>query len=302
MTYHKKNLKIDFIGIGVGKAATSWIYSCLGEHPQICASRPKETYFFLKGYYKENLTNYKSCFKHCKIDQIKGEFTPTYFHDKETPFLIKKHFPNIKLILCLRNPIDKIYSHFYFRKTRGKVLQPTLEKALENNELDEELKQGFYYADLCRYLKYFPLKDIFIIFYEDIENNPVQFIQNIYKFLDVNENFTPKSIDKKINALSKDRLFIPFVNSANAIKLNLFFEKYWLGRIIIKIAQKTKTRSFIRWLMIKNIKDNVTAFKKPIAKAPIDPKTKEYLWKIYKEDIKKLEKLLNKDLNFWKQE
>ena len=99
----------DFIGIGASKAASSWIFSCLKEHPEICVSSKKEINFFNKPYnYNKGIEHYKSFFKHCPKKSIKGEFTPNYINSTQVPQLIHKHFPNVKIIACLRNPIDKI--------------------------------------------------------------------------------------------------------------------------------------------------------------------------------------------------
>ncbi len=115
MTLNKKQ-KIDFIGIGAAKAASTWIFTCLNEHPEICSDSRKETNFFSRYYnYKKGIKYYYSLFSHCSEDKIKGEFSPTYISSPQAPYLIYKHFPEVKLIACLRNPVDRAYSEYNFR-------------------------------------------------------------------------------------------------------------------------------------------------------------------------------------------
>ncbi len=115
-----KDFKIDFIGIGTGRSASTWIYECLREHSQICMSQPKETRFFNRNYEK-GLKWYYKRFQNCSSFSIKGEYSPGYLVSLETPLLIKKHFPDAKLILCLRNPTERAYSHYFLSKIRRKI-------------------------------------------------------------------------------------------------------------------------------------------------------------------------------------
>ena len=101
----ESNFQIDFVGIGAGKSATTWIYYCLKEHPQICCSSKKETAFFGKswwewggGNYEKGMGWYETFFNHCPKDAIKGEFCTRYISDSDSPYLIKKHFPKVKII------------------------------------------------------------------------------------------------------------------------------------------------------------------------------------------------------------
>src|SRR3989344_9560618 len=126
--------KVDFVGIGAQKCVTSWISALLHEHPDICHSRRAQTSFLnspnrklrrgIKSYekgkeipftndgaetnffdvwvkYKKGLEYYKNTYySHCKSGQIKGEFTPGYIDSPTAAERIKKHNPNVKLIVC----------------------------------------------------------------------------------------------------------------------------------------------------------------------------------------------------------
>ncbi len=123
----KENFKLDFIGIGANRSATGWIYQCLKEHPEICMSSQKETHFFGKNHLL-GFKFLKNNFKHCQPHQIKGEYSPEYISYPGSPELIRKYYPNAKIILCMRNPIDRLYSSFKLARLRGKTKYKSLEK------------------------------------------------------------------------------------------------------------------------------------------------------------------------------
>ena len=115
----------DFIGIGAEKAGTSWIYYCLHQHPSI-DTRIKETYFFNMGSnWSKGFEWYESFFKHCHPTAKTGEFSPGYLTDPVAPEKIYKKHPNTKLIVSLRNPVDRAFSAYIFNIKRGK-LRPTI--------------------------------------------------------------------------------------------------------------------------------------------------------------------------------
>ncbi len=89
----EKGFKIDFIGIGAAKSGTTWLFHCLGQHPQICLSEPKEiNYFNQRGSFRNFNKNhtkpfswYINHFRHCQANKIKGEFSPIYLYDEIAP-------------------------------------------------------------------------------------------------------------------------------------------------------------------------------------------------------------------------
>jgi len=204
MTKERDNFKIDFIGIGAQRCATSWIFKCLQEHSQICAFVKKEAAFFNDE--RKNFEWYKSLFGHCATTAIKGEYSPHYMHPEydpkqKTAERIKNTFPDVKIIACLRNPIERARSQYFLEKLRNKETAPTFKKAILKNH-HKYIEAGFYYTLLKKYLELFPRENILILIYEDIRKSPIGFIQNIYSFLGVDSNFVPPSVNKKVSVLT----------------------------------------------------------------------------------------------------
>jgi len=303
--------KPDFIGVGSEKAATGWIFESLNAHPEICGSSPKEINFFNESYkYRKGLNFYLSHFSHCSEDKVKGEISPAYFSSPQVPFLIHKYFPDIKIIICLRNPIEKIYSLYRFHvKVKQRLsIYDSFETAVKYDK--RLIEQGFYYKIIVPYFKLFPKKNIFVLFYEDLKKDPVKFIQTVYKFLNLKDvKFIPPTINQKVNVTEALKfeykipilsiLYFRFVSSL--IKKNYFKDR---NNLLIKILNKFNLMRLITMIIQwnrKSIYRYMHIEKNYVLNKPYPCKeTLEFLKKIYLTDIEKLENLLNKDLSFWK--
>jgi len=288
------DFKIDFIGIGAPKSGTTWVAQCLKEHPQICLSDPKELNFFNKKYvfyrkneswkYQYGMDWYKKHFCHCLSDQLRGEFSVYYLYDPETPRLISLHFPNVKLIVVLRNPVDRLYSHYLH--ARAKIKLPPFEEIIKKEK--EFVSQGFYYKHLQNYLKYFPRKNLLIVIYEDIEKNPRDFIQRIYEFLGINKDFIPPSLYTRINPTAPKLFFVRrlFFKTSKRLLNNK------TGKLFVEILKVFKIDKAIKkWCFV---------ISQRLSYRRLDLKTRKNLMKLYKDDIKKLEDLIYRKLDLWR--
>jgi len=294
------DFKIDFIGIGTPKSATSWIFRCLCEHPQICGSSVKEVGFFYRDrYYNKGISFYKVFFNNCDADKIIGEFTPQYLASREVPGRIKQCFPDIKLIVCLRDPIDRAYSHYWFSRYKNRLrssLYDSFGEAIRKHP--SLLNHGFYYHHLTHWLKYFPRDNIKILIYEDISRNPLVFIQGIYEFLRVRGDFEPTTSHERLNAADslyekKDK--IPLIRPT-LLYVREFLRHTPLDKATHDLNNKLGLQEGITNFLIKNVvvKNNVVP-----QKPPIKPEDKIFLKKIYAEDVAKLKVFLSRELSSW---
>ncbi|MFW9784789.1 MAG: sulfotransferase [Candidatus Heimdallarchaeota archaeon] len=294
-------LKIpDFIGIGVARSATSWIYAALTEHPEICGGKIKEIHFFDQDYnFKKGIAHYLSFFANCPENKLKGEFTPSYFSTSKVAERIYENFPNVKLILCLRNPIEKVYSNYRYHVERKLALSiyKKLEDAINNEK--KFLEKGLYYKHLNNYLELYPREQILILLFDDIISDPLDVVSNLYSFLEVeNQNFIPKSISEKRNVSGTliTKYKIPFISHilfkiSARLRRSKFFGDKSKGTLIRKIYFKIVRQNY------KVISDkNKDAPSIP----PLQDSTRKILYEFYKEDIKNLENLLRRDLSHWK--
>ena len=192
----------DFIIIGAMKSATSAIYEYLMQHPQVKRRLPKELHFFTLDYEK-GLDWYLSQFTYDTEDTIGqklliGEASPSYLPSQKAPGRIYKFFPNVKLIISLRNPTDRAISHYYHQRNRVKDEKRPIELAFSPQEIADSAKKpysktksylnpGKYATQIKNWFDIFPRNQILILDYENLEKKPDLFTKRIFNFLDIQD-------------------------------------------------------------------------------------------------------------------
>ena len=113
-------IQLDFAIIGVQKSATSFLQTCLREHPQIYMPRG-ETATFLADHYEPNLNSLKDDLSEKSENQKCGIKRPDLMAESGCAERIKKHFPNCNFITILRNPVERAYSAFFHLMSIGYI-------------------------------------------------------------------------------------------------------------------------------------------------------------------------------------
>ncbi len=188
---------IDFIGIGAQKSGTSWAYTCLYEHPEICMP-VKEIHFFSRSRYAQGIDWYENHFKKCDSHKKKGEWSTSYLYSKETASRIKQHYPNVKLLAILRNPVDRAYSQ-YRNAIRAGEIQKTMSFSAYDAQEKSVREQGLYATQLEEYFQLFDKGQMLILIYEDLIKDPVAFMKNIYTFLEVEDTYVASMVHEQVN-------------------------------------------------------------------------------------------------------
>ena len=124
----------NFMIIGAPKCGTTSIADWLKAHPDVSMSNIKEPFFLMDSNLPEFdheypdmfLSNYKECFP-CESDsKVVFEATTHYFYQKKLPSFLKKYIPEVKLLVVLRSPSDRIYSWYKFNINHLANLDPSL--------------------------------------------------------------------------------------------------------------------------------------------------------------------------------
>lgn len=279
------NFKIDFVGIGAPRCATTWIYECLKEHKEI-ELLPKDqddiAYFF-----KENpeMKDYITYFE--KDATCKGDYH-VYYLTSEAEIIrrIKNHNKDIKIIVSLRDPVERAFSQYEHTKFAKDKDWPSFKEARE--EVPEKIiGPGFYYKHLKKYFENFPKGNILVLLFgKDIQDNPVKTVNKIHQFINIELGFTPQLAKVKINPSG--------------------FKRNPLGRIIhkkitprlgkIPLGKKIKESSVLKKVYY-GLTGNLSSEDK--RRAVEQKKQSEYLKKLYHKDTQKLEKLIDRDLSHW---
>jgi hypothetical protein len=215
---------------------------------------------------------------------VRGEFGVSYLQDPEAPKRIKKHFPNTKILITLRNPVDMLYSLYWYNVNTVEARMPkTFEKAVNEEWC---LDRGNYSKYVDRFYKLFPKKNIHIVIFDDIKDNPRKVVEGLYEFLAVDKSFLPSVLGRR-------------VYSSIGHRIKLFKKLGYLFFKTLRIFGLEKVRRFILdnpifYSVYYSL--NVVSKKYPKMSAKMRRNLKAY----YKKDIEKLENLLDRDLSVWK--
>ncbi len=262
-------LQPNFLVIGGMRCATGWIRQCLMEHPDIYM--PKyETHFFDREYEK-GLSWWLTYFNAWNGQKAIGEKTATYLNDNRAADRVSRLYPNMKFICCIRDPIERMYSHYMMNRRNDKSLSNTKfhDVATENSEY---FKRSLYYSHLKKYLKHYKKKNILILIYEDKDKDNYGFIEKIYNFLEVDTGFTPPSLNIQM-------------------KQGSFEHRTYFWRLISGIMIHSRSPQIIKKIYSKL---------RPQLSVDINEETYRNMGPLFAGEINGIEKILNRKMSSWK--
>ena len=298
----------NFLIIGTPKAGTTSLYSYLNQHPDVFMPSVKEPGFLLLDghtltgtathavehpltYAVTTVEHYQSLFDAVTTETAIGEASGSYLSSKRAVDGIKKHIPHARLIASLRNPIDRAYSHYQMWANLGRD-SLTFAEAIDAEPLEpvardewiplerRHLRHGFYYQHLKRYLDHFPREQMHIILFDDLNRDPAGVTKATFRFLGIDDGFTPDtSIKLNKTGSPKNRLLHHLLHSRNPI------------RQTIKTLLPDRISSPL-YHRIRNANLRPTP-------SQLTPEIRAHLIDIFREDILKLQDLIERDLSEW---
>ena len=184
------------MGVGVQRAGTSWWFGLLTEHPQIESphGRPKELHYFdefWRSHFDEAAqVDYHSYFPR-PPGHVAGEWTPRYLHDGWTPPLLAAAAPHTKILIILRDPVDRYLSGLTFDLARGAPLNPVV--------ASDAFARGLYAGQLRRLLRHFDKAQVLVLQYERCVKVPQEQLSRTFAFLGVDDHLVASSATR-VNA------------------------------------------------------------------------------------------------------
>ncbi len=294
----------NFLIIGAAKSGTYTLHTHCARHPEVYMSAIKEPHYFSFGADKTSVKSartrpvhswitsreaYAKLFANHRGARMAGESSVSYLYMPGTAERIFEFNPKMKLIVSLRNPVDRAYSSFNMAKSYGLEPLKTLAEGLEaepgriqeNSSLLLRYRDmGLYFEQLARYYDVFSPDQIKVIIYEDFVRNPVQVVREIFEFIGVTTDFEPDP-DLHSNATKRPDNENPIhdlFNGEHAARSIL--------RRLLPMSARQQIREFVREVFFK-------------PSPPISIHERRKLEYLFRDDIRKLQKLLGRDLSAW---
>lgn len=298
-----------FLLVGAAKSATSSLHSYLDQHPQIAMASMKESWFF--SFYDNpphydspgilsdvvyRLDDYLKLFDGAEAEQILGDACPSYLYTYEDTIrnirqlYSAQALAELKIIICLREPLSRAYSQFYTFKR--KVEEPlTFEEAMQKSTVEKRRQDnwnifydylgfGMYSKQVEAFQQAFGKERVLVLLYEDIQADMQKTCQEIYRFLGIDPDF---EVDDRLKHNS-----ITGEPRANWLVAGLF-SKNKFKRMISAIIPKPIRNLIIYCVVVPLLK-----------RKAMDEDVVKKMSANFHEDILRLEKLIDRDLNHWR--
>jgi hypothetical protein len=178
----------NFLIIGAAKAGTTSLYHYLGQHPDVYMSPVKEPAYYASarsGAVRTH-TEYERLFDAATTERARGEASPQYLNDAAAPDRIAADLRDVRLIVSLRNPVDRAYSSYLGRLAGGTERRP-VEAALRRGTY--YFDSSLYHASLTRYFTRFDRSRIKVLLFDALAADPRATVQEVCDFLGIQRDF-----------------------------------------------------------------------------------------------------------------
>lgn len=298
-------MNLDFIIIGGQKCGSTYLQEVINEHPEISMVDGECPHFESPDYENGGLNELKKLVEELDSDKVLGIKRPIYLSKKEVPSRISEFNKDIKLIVILRDPLERLKSAYFhyinygfspflpLNEGVGKLLKEELQE--EFPRTSEILEFSYYSKFIDTYLNIFK-ENILILTYDELKKDKFLIIKKCYSFLGIDENFIPYNIlnsqPQKVNYSISRAKFLSKMNrhqyiyNKNRTRLFNKEKSIWDKLVCSSIY-------LIDWVFIKRI------FKKN-KKPKFNKKIEQILKNKYISDIENLENRLKINLDNWK--
>lgn len=183
-----------FVGVGASKSGTTSLARWLGAHPDVFVSPEKDLRFFTM-HWERGSAWYAEHFDEAGV-RPSGEFTPDYMNDPLAVTRMAATVPEAQLIVCIREPVSRLLSHYWHNRLRGTERRP-LRDAVEQQP--DYVARGMYLPQLARLEHHFPKSKIHVAVFDDIRDRPEEVFAAACRFLGVDDGVRPEVLGTAFN-------------------------------------------------------------------------------------------------------
>ena len=309
----------NFFVVGAPKAGTTSLYHYLDQHPDVYMSPIKEPNYFANEIRPELFSDemrpavdadqcdlqrylhgpmmekrfggivtdwddYLRLFQNVKGEKAIGEASVCYLWSKTAAANIQARIPHAKILMILRDPVDRMFSQYLQMVTEGRIrvkFREHVEAALHCHDVKvrgASLEFGLFTEDVKRYLDRFPGANVQIHLYEDYRKQQAQVLAETFRFLGVDSSFVPDTSWSHLQPRVPRSLVIGQLLK----KTGVWQRGAQLSPMFV--------RPFLQKLAVK-----------PRGALKVSPEDRRFLQNYYRDDILRLERLLDRDLSAWLQ-
>jgi hypothetical protein len=294
----------NFVIIGAGKSASTWLHLALRQHPSIYMPE-QETPFFEDPHYDENdLSALHAVLGAAPQGSTIGIKRPNYLCTPGCAPRLAKHLPHARLIAILRNPVDRAISQYYHLIRSGRLPVASPDSAFEQylaGRFDAPfakqivLEFGLYAQGISNYRRVFPEAQILVLTDLDMHRGSLQVFKRACRFVGVSDTFVPADISMPRN---QGVYFSPFLSLIQS--LNNRGQTFEVGTGLETPRQDLMGRAARRLAVLGSRISAATRLFVRDQEPPVSVKTRAQLLEFYLPDIVKLEEILKTDLSAWK--
>jgi hypothetical protein len=213
--------RLDFIVAGAQKSGTTALHYFLSKHRNVILADKQELHFFDDEELFSRPVDYALLHQHfspIEGSTITGECTPSYLYWKPAMERIWNYNSEIKLLILLRNPVERAFAHWNMQRAKGREPLDFLDAVQEEGNrikrpLSAEsrrfayLDRGFYADQLERVYKFFPREQVKVIRFEDFQHKKQQTLDSVFQFL---------GVEPIRRIRDKDRNVVPYARELTA--------------------------------------------------------------------------------------
>jgi hypothetical protein len=266
----RKEIWPNFFIVGAPRAGTTALYEYLKQVPGVYMSPVKEPRYFGNNQEGRTKAEYLQLFSGVRDEIAIGEASVGYLRNPDTPGRIRDTVPDARIIISLRDPVERIYSS-YFEQTRKHMREMSFEETLR---AEDGLQSVLYAEPVQRYLDTFGAERVKIIVFEEFARDPRKTVGDILAFLGVDAG-PPASIGTPHASYT-----IPRWSLTTGLLTNKLARTIWRA-----IAPKRLRLAVSRRILYKRAE-----------KPPMLEDSRKFLEQAFREDVERLEKILNRPL------